>query len=357
MSRWHKTEFDFYPASAFRARPGGGMCLHGGGGTTIEAPPPDPALVEAQVNAMNMQTEIGGRMVAVQEQLLPHQIAQMELGIKAGEAAYADSREDRAYSLERRGHLTGLQDRMIADAKNFDSEGKALEMGGRAMADASAVADRSIQAGNRAMARMGVNPNSSKFAATQAPNSLMRASMVSAAGESGYRAARDEGRALTDRAANVLAGYPAMGMQTTQASAANGMAGLTAANMASAGIQSGYGAAGSAFGSAASTAGNLFAAQSARQLNAAQINNSKDDGLFGAIGTLGGAAIGAFSDRRLKRDIRKVADDPRGFGWYEFEYVWGGGRQVGVMAQEVQLIIPGAVHDACGFLVVDYSKV
>jgi hypothetical protein len=355
MSRWHRTEFDFYPMGAFEPRAFGGMALHGGS-KTIQAPPPDPALVEAQVNAMNMQTGVAGQMVGIQRQLLPHQIAQMQLGIKAGEAAYADSREDRTYSLERRGHLTGLQDRMIDEAKTYDSEGKALEMGGRAMADASAVADRSIQAGNRAMARMGVNPNSSKFASTAAPNSLMRASMVASAGESGYRAARDEGRALTDRAANVLAGYPAMGMQTSQNSVANGMAGLSAANMASAGISSGFGNAAGVAGGAASTAGNLWQAQSARQLNATQINNSKDDGLWGAIGTLGGAAL-RFSDRRLKRNVRKVRDDARGFGWYEFEYLWGGGQRVGVMAQEVHGIIPGAVHEACGFLAVDYSKI
>jgi hypothetical protein len=42
---------------------------------------------------------------------------------------------------------------------------------------------------------------------------------------------------------------------------------------------------------------------------------------------------------------------------YEFDYIWGGGRQIGLMAQEVQTIYPGAVSESGGFLMVDYSKV
>lgn len=34
MSKWHKTEFDFYPVSAFKKRAGGGMTLEGGGSSS-----------------------------------------------------------------------------------------------------------------------------------------------------------------------------------------------------------------------------------------------------------------------------------------------------------------------------------
>src|SRR3546814_16421840 len=52
----------------------------------------------------------------------------------------------------------------------------------------------------------------------------------------------------------------------------------------------------------------------------------------------GGAALyTAFSDRRLKADIVKVGDDPRGFGVYEFCYATDPSRRYrGVMADELQ---------------------
>lgn len=78
---------------------------------------------------------------------------------------------------------------------------------------------------------------------------------------------------------------------------------------------------------------------------------------FGASMDVIGTGLGlAFSDARLKRDVVKVGDDPRGFGWYEFEYVWGGGRQLGVMAQEVERVIPYAVVEVAGYKAVDYGR-
>ena len=77
---------------------------------------------------------------------------------------------------------------------------------------------------------------------------------------------------------------------------------------------------------------------------------------YGAkVGTPGFSNI--FSDRRLKRNITKIGTRPDGLGVYEFEYIWGGGRQIGLMAQEVQGVYPDAVGEAGGYLTVNYSKV
>ena len=102
----------------------------------------------------------------------------------------------------------------------------------------------------------------------------------------------------------------------------------------------------------------------APMLGAAQAQNQYDMGLYnsqvgsqnsfmnGLMGLGGTAASIYFSDRRLKRDIVKVADDPRGFGWYSFRYLWGGPAQIGVMADEV----PHAARlHSSGFLMVDYG--
>jgi hypothetical protein len=101
-----------------------------------------------------------------------------------------------------------------------------------------------------------------------------------------------------------------------------------------------------------STAGQMggsnFAGAAA---NDAQLSGGSDWGTL--LGT--GAKIGsmfAMSDRRLKRNIK-----PLGGGWYSFDYVWGGPRQIGVMAQEVMLTNPAAVHvHPSGYLMVDYGS-
>lgn len=74
---------------------------------------------------------------------------------------------------------------------------------------------------------------------------------------------------------------------------------------------------------------------------------------------LGGyASAGDYSDPGLKVDVAKVGERPDGLGEYEFRYVWGGRRRVGLMADEVERLYPHAVsRDPVGFLKVDYSKV
>jgi hypothetical protein len=80
-------------------------------------------------------------------------------------------------------------------------------------------------------------------------------------------------------------------------------------------------------------------------------------GLFGiataAAGNAGKAA--AMSDRRLKRNIERVATLANGLPVYEFDYIWGGPRQTGVMADEVLHVRPDAVSVIDGFLAVDYG--
>ena len=334
-----------------------GLILYGGGNKT---PPPDPRLVEAQIEALNKQTSATEGMTAAQTALHPYQIEQMKFSLMAANTAYEDSREDRVYALERRGELTGLQDRMISDAEMFNSAAKQEEMAGNAIADVGLQAGIARESQARSLARMGVNPNSGKTLATANQMSMAEASAKAAAGNQARASARQEGYALTDRATNALSGYPTFGAQATNASAANGLAGLTAANQASAGIMSGYDAIGVGAGRAGSTAGNLYNQQMNAYLNGEQNASNETNGWLGAAGAAMSAYAGyaalAASDMRLKTNIVHIGNDPRGFGWYEFNYVWGGERMTGVMAQEVAAVIPSAVKDIGGFLAVDYAQ-
>jgi len=150
-----------------------------------------------------------------------------------------------------------------------------------------------------------------------------------------------------------LGGLTALGQTTSQNIAQLGQA--SAAGTATAGLRTGadianlMGQQGAARAGAELAQGQAFA----NVLNLpAQFLGMQ----YGAkVGTPGFGNI--FSDRRLKRNITKIGIRPDGLGVYEFEYIWGGGRQIGLMAQEVQGVYPDAVGEAGGYLTVNYSKV
>jgi Chaperone of endosialidase len=63
------------------------------------------------------------------------------------------------------------------------------------------------------------------------------------------------------------------------------------------------------------------------------------------------------SDIRLKRDIVQVARLPNGLGLYRYRYLDSDTAYVGVMAHEVEPIVPEAVvHADDGYLRVDYAR-
>lgn len=75
-------------------------------------------------------------------------------------------------------------------------------------------------------------------------------------------------------------------------------------------------------------------------------------GIGTGIGAVAGGLLGYFSDRRLKRDIKRVGTLDNGLGVYSYRYVWGGPTTIGVMADEVRKVKPHAV-----FRVGDYDAV
>jgi hypothetical protein len=72
---------------------------------------------------------------------------------------------------------------------------------------------------------------------------------------------------------------------------------------------------------------------------------------------IGSGAGKSFSDMRLKTNIKRIGTHRAGVGLYEYDYIWGGGKQVGVMAQELELVRPDAVFDIAGFKAVDYGRI
>ena len=84
-------------------------------------------------------------------------------------------------------------------------------------------------------------------------------------------------------------------------------------------------------------------------------DNAATAGLYSLGGAALGAPVGTFSDRRLKSNIVRLGTHPIGIGIYEYDIF--GGRQIGVMAQELMEVMPEAVHQhPSGYLMVDYGR-
>ena len=71
---------------------------------------------------------------------------------------------------------------------------------------------------------------------------------------------------------------------------------------------------------------------------------------------------GGGSDRTIKENIVLIGTHPLGIGLYLFDYkvqyrnLWGHGKHLGVMADEVEAILPDAVSvHADGYKLVDYA--
>ena len=69
---------------------------------------------------------------------------------------------------------------------------------------------------------------------------------------------------------------------------------------------------------------------------------------------MGSAGLLALSDKRLKRDIKKVGK-LNGFNLYRFKYLWDDVMRLGFIAQEVEKKRPDAVVKVGMFKAVNYG--
>lgn len=116
--------------------------------------------------------------------------------------------------------------------------------------------------------------------------------------------------------------------------------------------------------------GQLANWQGADMLGAAQAQGQYDQGIYnakaaanaqmtsaliGAGGALGSSGIKAASDRRLKKNIKRIGTHVLGIGLYTWDYLWGQPFS-GVMADEVEQVMPEAiVMHPSGFKMVNYT--
>ena len=334
-------------------------------GSKNSTPAPDPRLVEAQIRSLDKQNEAIDAMQALSQEMAPLQRAQLEQSMEqtAQNMAQAErlqqwNEDDREYLLGKRGQLDGMHSRMLQDANNYSEEDRRRQLAAQSDSDVAQAFRVSRDSSMRDATRMGVNPNDGRMASQgaqlAASEALARVQGRKMAGDT----ARAEGRQLVDRAANALAGFPAMSTGTVGTGAGVLGSGVGAMGAGVSAFQSGMSGMYQPYRDIAGAAGqmgsNATSAYNA-QVNAYQAGQQQGDG-FGLLLGLGAKAL--FSDRRLKTNIERVGVDGRtGLNIYEYEFKNGDGtRWRGVMADEVREKYPHAVmRMENGFDAVDYS--
>ncbi len=97
------------------------------------------------------------------------------------------------------------------------------------------------------------------------------------------------------------------------------------------------------------------------QMGGYNAGQNKKGGMMNTAGTLGGAAIGAFSDAYLKENIKSLVgkdalDTLLKLGGYEYDWKDGSGHDMGTIAQEVDRVLPDLIARAeNGYLMVNYT--
>lgn len=247
------------------------------------------------------------------------------------------------------------------------SEGAAQQ----ALMQTQAMANSAYAQQARQLSRLGGDPNKMASAAASIAN------QQTLAGVNAANTARDNiynrGIGLRTGVANFGRNMPntagqAFGLATQAGSSAVGnqntgfQSGLPYASFQS-GATGGQIQAGQIGSQAALGLGNLYGNTYGSQLGYAAGMGNQQSSLAGIGSLLGGAAAfgkaaGIFSDRRLKSDIVPVGTDARtGLTIYEFSYHNDARRWRGLMADEVEKVVPDAVsYDARGYAMVNYAR-
>lgn len=265
------------------------------GSKSSSAAPPDPRLVQAQIESMGIQNSVIQRMLGNSESMLPLQRESMQFGLDTSRQAYRDSQADREFALSRRGLLATQQDRLVKEANDFNTEARREQLAGQAGADVMQAFGTARAMQERGMARMGVNPNDGRMAMMSSQMTAQQALAQASAMNKVRQAARMEGMAMTDRATNTLAGYPAMASGLTGQGAGFGASGLGLANTGLAGMNSGFGAAGQMAGQLGQNAAGMYNAMGNYKNGQDQIAASSDP-----FNTIIGAAAGVATSKAMK---------------------------------------------------------
>ncbi len=278
------------------------------------------------------------------------QIAQSQLGLMNEQM-----RQGQDYYNYMQQQYRPLETEMVNRVKEYNTDAYREQLAQQAAADAGLAFQNTQAMNERAMASMGVNPNSGRFAGLQKAGQLGLAATRANAMTGTRQQAQAYGDAMLTNAVGVGRGLvgAANGSYAMAMNAGNsaGQNSMMAGNNLFGQMNSAYGLAQNGqqmqmqgLGNILSTQGSIYANQS--------------DPMASILGMAAGglASTVKWSDRRLKQDIVEVGEHPNGLPAYEFAYKHDPTRRfIGVMADDVEKFMPEAVTEVDGYKTVDYD--
>jgi hypothetical protein len=386
------------PERAFRTL-GGKLLTLEGGGKGADAPDYTP-LAASSVEAAKVGAELGREQMAearrqydqnyaAAQPVIASQIRTQEQTAAQGQDYFdymkANQRpvetalnaqsmrpDTGAASAAEMGLMTGGDAAIQADARyGADISAKA----GQAGVDQLSGYSRALNIAARQGMRYGFDP--AKLAAQAASQAGQQSSAIAAATNQARQGATDQARGLIGQGRNLRLQDENLGWGRrmdvaglyrglTGASAGAYQTGINAGNSAMAnqmapgqglmtGMAQGAGMQQTGMGQQIQGQTGVLNAQTSYANNAASQSGGGLGAIIGVGGQLGAAAITA-SDRRLKENIELVGKE-RGFNIYTFNYVSDPSRRFrGVMADEVELVVPEAVvYGDDGYATVNYT--
>lgn len=262
-----------------------------------------------------------------------------------------------------------LEQGLVRQAQEFNSDSYREQQARDAAAAAGRAFGVTQQANQRAMASMGVNPNSGRFSAIQQQSALGLAAQRAGAMTGARQQAQQMGWARGLDAAGLGRGLAGSSLGAYQGATSAGSAGLQSTMAPGAQMMQGMAQGASTIGQGLNTQmsglTSVLSGQVSQRNAAMNAQGEMFGAVLGAAGTLGAAALGpaapvaALSDPRLKENIELVGVDPdTQLNLYKFAYRSSPERKfIGVMANEVQQRFPEAVTTTPdGYLAVHYDK-
>lgn len=330
---------------------------HGGGKGS--PPPPDYGpIAQASKESAEIMAGLGREQLGFARQQYA-ELSPILHSIAAQQQAAQDQqmRQAQEYYDYQMGTFRPLEQGLVRQAQEFNTDAYRNQLASQAAADAGRAFGLTQAAQQRAMASMGVNPNSGRFAGMQNQNALGLSAQRAAAMTGTRQQAQQTGWARQLDVAGLGRNLPGASTAAyggaTQAGSAAGQTYMAPGNQFMAGFGSGAGLIGQGQQMQLGGLGNILSSQTSAY-NAAQNRPGLDVG-----GLLqGGAALWAASDRRVKKNIREVGvHEQTGLPLYEFEYRFlPGTKYIGVMADEVEKRYPDAVvEDKYGIKAVNYG--
>lgn len=322
MSRWHTTEWDLLPENAFQPRgfgSWGGMTLEGGG-KGGSAPDPNPGMIASAqaservgMRALDLQQEYMNWSKDFYESLRPtlERAAQQEY-----EIANENRQRAKEYAEFERSTFRPLEADLVRDAREFSTVSKQEQLASQAASDVNQGYAVARDQNNRALTRMGINPNSSRFAALNQQLATRQAAdsagaMTKARNDAenmGFARRMDAASLGRNLASNASTAYGVSLNASNQGSNTN----LASGNF----MSSAYGQGSQMLGQATNaygTAGNIYGQDFNARMQGYQAKQSAIGDFYGALGTgIGMWAGGGF--KRADGGAIKLKDggSPRG---------------------------------------------